>query len=122
MAVLLAFSAACGGIERGVMTGPYLPPEDASEAAAMVYGGTTADGSPCGSLPSETCAGGCVARGGECVGYGSACTGLRQVGLQQICGVLYCCLPLPPMVPPPATDLDAGANGASDSSTDAGED
>jgi hypothetical protein len=75
------------------MTGPYLPPEDASEAAAMVEEGSNADSTAACSLPSETCAGGCVAQGGKCVTYGFDCVGLRQ-----ICGFLYCCLPVRPIM------------------------
>jgi hypothetical protein len=91
------------------------PSADASEASQS-------DASAACSLPSETCAGGCVAQGGTCVAAGFDCNGQRL----QVCGTLYCCLPpiwcgCPPSNPGPPLEAGITPSGGPDAS-DAGDD
>jgi hypothetical protein len=93
--------AACGG--KTMATGQSKP--DASEMSDV--GVSRADSAAC-SLPGETCAGGCIAEGGQCLAGDIPCTG--QVSTLS-CGEsaalgLYCCMPLNPGPPIEAGGLD----------------
>jgi hypothetical protein len=93
-AIWLALSiVACGGQtqSRGSVSDAGNP------RVADASGGGPSDVSAACSLPGETCAGGCIAMGGQCVAGDGICTG---VVAQLSCGEsaalgLYCCLPEP---------------------------
>jgi hypothetical protein len=99
-AILLALCAACGGKTKGAGS------SKADEASVPSDAEGSSDDSAACSLPGETCAGGCIAEGGQCLAGDMPCAGqVSTLSCGESAGEgLHCCM-----------IQDGGATDASDS-------